>query len=591
MPGTKRYQHVIETPEPGEWELSGYEAAVPITEKSNPLTQNLDKADAEKIVQLLGQCDAEIFQEEGQIVPTYQRLYSESVLTTMLQVAGKVQEVLKEPDGGLVVLSGGGTSGRMAFLMSVSFNHLMKGLGQKPLYTYLIAGGDRSVVASQERTEDSALHGIDELKKVAAGKKRVIVIGISVGLSAPFVAGQMDYCMDNTAVFLPVLVGFNPVSMARNDPIEDWRSTFRQVAERMQKMQEKQEAFVLNPAIGPEGLSGSSRMKGGSATKILLETLLLAAHKTVDQGVVASQRCLLEILRTFERAHQLTYSQSSKIASLMKQVSTSLEKKGRVYLVGWQTLGIIAVMDGVECIHTFGADFQDVRGFLMGDHNDMFNQKAELTNQGPQFIFSQEDFLTAILPSLVENDTVVFIFTLDDNLTEVQALVERVREKTTNVQALVHGTVGQSLPVPLKRLFPSVISITWPLLFFEYEGSYVQKFQRELSTKWVLNTRFSGQSKARCIESLLQAIHFPQPLSDDVRAAPISHHIQVAHEKEKVIPTALLSLLQRCSITEAKARLAAAPSVCEVIRSVLSGPGQKRTTRALGDPTAHSAVN
>ncbi|EGV98342.1 Glucokinase regulatory protein [Cricetulus griseus] len=580
MPGTKRYQHVIETPEPGEWELSGYEAAVPITEKSNPLTQNLDKADAEKIVQLLGQCDAEIFQEEGQIMPTYQRLYSESVLTTMLQVAGKVQEVLKEPDGGLVVLSGGGTSGRMAFLMAVSFNQLMKGLGQKPLYTYLIAGGDRSVVASREQTEDSALHGVEELKKVAAGKKRVIVIGISVGLSAPFVAGQMDYCMDNTAVFLPVLVGFNP----------------------------------------PEGLSGSSRMKGGSATKILLETLLLVAHKTVDQGVVASQRCLLEILRTFERAHQVTYSQSSKIATLMKQVSTSLEKKGRVYLVGWQTLGIIAIMDGVECIHTFGADSQDVRGFLIGDHNDMFNQKAELTNQGPQFTFSQDDFLTSILPSLVEIDTVVFVFTLDDNLTEVQALVEQVRKKTTSIQALVHSTVGQSLPAPLKRLFPSIISITWPLLFFEYEGSYVQKFQRELSTKWVLNTvssgayvllgkilqnhlldlriansklfwralamlqRFSGQSKARCIESLLQAIHFPQSLSDDVRAAPISHHVQVAHEKEKVIPTALLSLLLRRPIAEAKARLAAAPSVCEVVRSALSGPGQKRTTSETLQP-------
>lgn len=627
MPGTKRYQHVIETPEPGEWELSGYEAAVPITEKSNPLTRNLDKADAEKIVKLLGQCDAEIFQEEGQIVPTYQRLYSESVLTTMLQVAGKVQEVLKEPDGGLVVLSGGGTSGRMAFLMSVSFNQLMKGLGQKPLYTYLIAGGDRSVVASREQTEDSALHGIEELKKVAAGKKRVVVIGISVGLSAPFVAGQMDYCMDNTAVFLPVLVGFNPVSMARNDPIEDWRSTFRQVAERMQKMQEKQEAFVLNPAIGPEGLSGSSRMKGGGATKILLETLLLAAHKTVDQGVVSSQRCLLEILRTFERAHQVTYSQSSKIATLMKQVGISLEKKGRVHLVGWQTLGIIAIMDGVECIHTFGADFQDIRGFLIGDHSDMFNQKDELTNQGPQFTFSQDDFLTSILPSLTETDTVVFIFTLDDNLTEVQALAERVREKCQNIQALVHSTVGQSLPAPLKKLFPSLISITWPLLFFDYEGTYVQKFQRELSTKWVLNTvstgahvllgkilqnhmldlriansklfwralamlqRFSGQSKARCIESLLQAIHFPQPLSDDVRAAPISCHVQVAHEKEKVIPTALLSLLLRCSISEAKARLSAASSVCEVVRSALSGPGQKRSTQALEDPPACGTLN
>ncbi|XP_064220001.1 glucokinase regulatory protein-like isoform X1 [Aotus nancymaae] len=142
MPATKRFQHVIETPEPGQWELSGYEEAVPITEKTNPLTRDLDKADAENIVQLLGQCDAEIFQEEGQALPTYQRRYSESVLTTMVQVAGKVQEVLKEPDGGLAVLSGGGTCGRMAFLMSVSFNQLMKGLGQKPLYTYLIAGGD-----------------------------------------------------------------------------------------------------------------------------------------------------------------------------------------------------------------------------------------------------------------------------------------------------------------------------------------------------------------------------------------------------------------------------------------------------------------
>nr|NP_001273995.2 glucokinase regulatory protein [Canis lupus familiaris] len=617
MPSTKRFQHVIETPEPGKWELSGYEAALPITEKSNPLTQDLDKADAEQIVRLLGQCDAEIFQEEGQIMPTYQRLYSESVLTTMVQVAGKVQEVLKEPEGGLVVLSGGGTSGRMAFLMSVSFNQLMKGLGQKPLYTYLIAGGDRSVVASREGTEDSALHGIEELKKVAAGKKRVIVIGISVGLSAPFVAGQMDYCMDNPAIFLPVLVGFNPVNMARNDPIEDWSSTFRQIAERMQKLQEKQEAFVLNPAIGPEGLSGSSRMKGGSATKILLETLLLAAHKTVDRGIAASQRCLLEILRTFERAHQVTYSQSTKIAALMKQASSSLEKKGRVYLVGWQTLGIIAIMDGVECIHTFGADFQDVRGFLIGDHSDMFNQKAELINQGPQFCFSQEDFLTSILPSLTEIDTVVFVFTLDDNLTEVQTLVEQVKEKTANIQALAHSTVGQSLPTPLKKLFPSIISIMWPLLFFEYEGNFIQKFQHELSTKWILNTvstgahvllgkilqnhmldlrirnsklfwralamlqRFSGQPKARCIETLLQVIHFPQPLSDDIRASPISVHIQTAHEKEQVIPIALLSLLFRCSILEAHAHLAAAPSVCEAVRSALTGPGRKRSTDPL----------
>ncbi|EHB06163.1 Glucokinase regulatory protein [Heterocephalus glaber] len=233
---------------------------MPITEKSNPLTRDLDKADAGKIVQLLGQCDAEIFQEEGQAMPAYQltqahpldthlhlslcppspfllvwklralspptpiytllswllipacslqRLYSESVLTTMLQVAGKVQEVLKEPDGGLVVLSGGGTSSRMAFLMSVSFNQLMTGLGQKPLYTYLIAGGDRSVVASREGKEDSALHGIEELKKVAAGKKRVIVIGISAGLSALGFPEERALCPEGKRNEPPSLRGAN----------------------------------------------------------------------------------------------------------------------------------------------------------------------------------------------------------------------------------------------------------------------------------------------------------------------------------------------------------------------------------------------
>lgn len=62
---------------------------MPITEKSNPLTRNLDKADAEKIVQLLGQCDAEIFQEEGQIMPTYQVTYS--------QTSDTAKEMLSQP--------------------------------------------------------------------------------------------------------------------------------------------------------------------------------------------------------------------------------------------------------------------------------------------------------------------------------------------------------------------------------------------------------------------------------------------------------------------------------------------------------------
>ncbi|KAG8535121.1 hypothetical protein GDO81_029387, partial [Engystomops pustulosus] len=104
----------------------------------------------------------------------------------------------------------------------------------------------------------------------------------------------------------------------RNDRIEGWSSTFRQVAEQMQNLQDAQRAYVLNPAVGPEGLCGSSHMKGGSATKILLETLFLVAHKA-SAKVDVTEKCLLEILRTYERAHKVTYSQSKKIAALLKQ--------------------------------------------------------------------------------------------------------------------------------------------------------------------------------------------------------------------------------------------------------------------------------
>ncbi|NXX49302.1 GCKR protein, partial [Tricholaema leucomelas] len=612
MRGMKKYRHVIETPDPGRWELVGYEAALPISEKSNSITRELDRADPMQIVQLLKECDAEIFQEEEEALLNYKRLYSQSVLKTMIDIINKVQEVLKDPENGLIVLSGSGTSGRLAFLIATAFNKLLRGLGQLPRYTHIIAGGHRSLVMSQEGLEDSALLGTEELRKVRSGDGEEKGLHCLASFQAPFVAGQLDFCMNNLDIFLPVLLGFNPVSMARNDKIEGWHSTFRQVAERMQKLQESHKAFILNPAVGPEGICGFSWMKGGSATKILLETVLLAAHKTVSRESEISEKCLVEILRTYERAHEVTYAQSRKIAALVKEAGTSLQRKACVYVLGWHTLGLIAIMDGVECIPTFGADHKDVQGFLIGDRNDIFNKEVDPTAQGPQVALSQQDFVRIVLPSLTELDTVLFLFTLDDDLAEVEELVIQVKEKTSNIQALSHATVGQYLPASLKKLFPDIISIMWPILFLEYEGNFIQKFQRELSTKWILNTvstgayvlkgkilrncmvdlrignsklfwravsilqRFTGHSQARCLDSLLQVIYDPEVALDDLRNKDISTHILVATEKSKVVPTALLCLLRNCSVQEARMRLDTSHSIRAAIEASLNAPGHKR---------------
>uniref|UniRef100_A0A803KCW3 Glucokinase regulator n=1 Tax=Xenopus tropicalis TaxID=8364 RepID=A0A803KCW3_XENTR len=556
MRGTRKYQHVIETPDPGKWELAGYEESLPISEKSNPITRELDKSDPSQLVQLLRDCDAEIFQEEDANLIHYHRLYSESVLQTMGDIAKRVQEVLKDPEGGLVVLSGCGTSGRLALLLANSFNLLLKGQHRAPRYCYIMSGGDR------------------------------------------FVRGRRMWCLS----------AFPAACL--NDPIEGWHSSFRQVAERLQALHESHKGFILNPAVGPEAVSGSSRMKGGSATKILLETLLLVAHKA-DSNVPVTEKCLLEILRTYERAHKVTYSQSKKIAALMKQTATSLQK-GHLYILGWGTLGLVGIMAAVECGPTFQADWRDVRGFVTGGYDSIENKEGDLSSLGPEFPISHEDFVRNVLPSVSETDAVLLIFTLDDELNQIEKLAALVKEKTSNIQCISHATAGQYLPNSLKKTIPSIIGMTWPILFLEYEGTFIQKFQRELSTKWILDTvtsgayalrgkifrnfmvdfkitnsklfhraasvlqRVTGQSQQRCTEVLLQSIYGEQTLSEQIRNRTIAGHVGAAASQDKVLPVAIVSLLRNCAVQEARSRVDSSASIRAAIESSLNVPGRKR---------------
>ncbi|XP_018430877.1 PREDICTED: glucokinase regulatory protein [Nanorana parkeri] len=617
MKGSRRYKHVIETPDPGKWELAGYEESLPISEKSNPITRELDKADPNQMVQLLRDCDAEIFQEEDETIITYQRLYSESVLKTVGDIAKRVQEIIENPDDGLIVLSGCGTSGRLALLLAVNFNGHAEGDVRDPCLFWhrwrcsVTCCLRRSVVAAQEAPDDSPLLGAQELERVCAGKKKVVYLGVSCSLSAPFIAGQLDFCMKNLDVFLPVLVGFNPVGTASNEQIEGWTSTFRQVAERMQSLHDTQTGFVLNPAIGPEAVCGSSRMKGGSATKILLETLFLVAHKASSE-VEVTEKCFLEILRTYERAHKVTYAHSKKIAALLKQSATSLQKTGHLYILGWGTLGVMAIMDAAECVPAFHADWRDVRGFINGGYQTMENKDGDLSSLGAEFAVSHEDFVKSVLPSLSEMDTVLFLFTIDDEVSEVEKLVELVKEKTSNIHAVSHSIAGQYLPNSTKKIIPNIISIMWPILFLEYEGAFIQKFQRELSSKWILNTvttgahvlkgqiyrnfpvdfrisnsklfhraisilqRLTGHSQSRCTEALLQAVHGEPVLSEQTKNTDISRHVGVASSKDKVLPVAIVGLLRNCSIQEARTRLDSSATVRAAIEASLNVPGRKR---------------
>ena len=200
---------------------------IPITERRNELTIDIDVGTASDIARTLRQCDAQIFSGWKH----FPSIFDEEAINAMDKVADKAAQILEDGSGDMaIVISGCGTSGRLAYFLAHKFSQLAEAQQFSARYDYLIAGGDISLFTSQEAPEDNWKEGEEDLIRVSRNKKRVLFIGITCGLSAPYVAGQLDYCMRHRDIFIPVLLGFNPVQLARKTAIEQWDKSFFDVA-------------------------------------------------------------------------------------------------------------------------------------------------------------------------------------------------------------------------------------------------------------------------------------------------------------------------------------------------------------------------
>lgn len=199
---------------------------IPTTEQPNELACDIDAGTASDIVRILCKCDSQIFHGWN----NFRSIYDETTISSMQKIAERAAEVLQDSSDTAIILSGCGTSGRLAFFLAQKFSELAKVQTLPGRYEYVIAGGDIALFTSQEAPEDDWKKGQEDLAKVSRYKTRVLFIGITCGLSAPYVAGQLDYCMRHPDVFIPVLLGFNPVNQARKNVIEGWNKSFFDVA-------------------------------------------------------------------------------------------------------------------------------------------------------------------------------------------------------------------------------------------------------------------------------------------------------------------------------------------------------------------------
>jgi N-acetylmuramic acid 6-phosphate (MurNAc-6-P) etherase len=200
-----------------------------VTEAVNPLTNDLDLSSSVEITRLLCSTDSQIFGGFGGL-PC---LSSDEVIAAAVAVAGHVKDALCHPNGH-VVFSGCGTSGRLSHLISRGLNSwLARAYSMPPRFSYLIAGGDAALILPQEAVEDQGGAGRSDLVSWATAAALpsdapVVVIGISCGLSAAYVASMLEAALERPR-YIAVAVGFNPVDSVKKILVDGGAASFYDV--------------------------------------------------------------------------------------------------------------------------------------------------------------------------------------------------------------------------------------------------------------------------------------------------------------------------------------------------------------------------
>ena len=226
------------------------------------------KLSASDFLKTLRACDSQIFSGWK----NYSCIFDEDILESCEFVASYCAKLIRgailNPDKRVaIVMTGCGTSGRIAFQTARRYNQILASVGIRPLFHYLISGGDSALLLSDELPEDDPVVGASDLELLVNehGSDGTFLIGVTCGLSAPYVAGQLHYALeDRSAKVGAAVMGFNPVSLSRNAVIEKaggmW--TFKDIAKRLHEASnapvDERRFAVLNPVVGPEPIAGKS---------------------------------------------------------------------------------------------------------------------------------------------------------------------------------------------------------------------------------------------------------------------------------------------------------------------------------------------
>ncbi|MGX9418394.1 N-acetylmuramic acid 6-phosphate etherase [Vibrio sp. WJH972] len=227
-----------------------------VSEGRNPDTMDIDLLPTLALVEKLNQQD--------KLVP----LAVEKELPNIATAVDHITQAFKK--GGRLIYLGAGTSGRLGVLDASECPPTF-GVSDE-MVMGLIAGGKSAMFKAQEGAEDSSDLGENDLRSINFSQND-IAVGIAASGRTPYVIGALDYA--NQLGATTIALSCNPDS-----PIANMAT------------------IAISPIVGPEALTGSTRLKSGTAQKLVLNMLTTASMIRLGKSY---QNLMVDVKATNEK--------------------------------------------------------------------------------------------------------------------------------------------------------------------------------------------------------------------------------------------------------------------------------------------------
>jgi N-acetylmuramic acid 6-phosphate etherase len=205
-----------------------------LTEQRNPATMDLDRQPLPEMLRIINAEDATV---------------AEAVGRELDSVAAAVELIVeRRRRGGIIYFVGAGTSGRLGVIEAAEQALTLE--TPDPVYRAIIAGGEECVFRSSEGAEDDPENGARDVRRQEV-RAEDVVIGIAASGSTPYVHGALGEAGRRGAA--RILVVCNLTGVPEN-PAD----------------------VVIAPLVGPEVLTGATRLRAGTACKMVLNMMTVA---------------------------------------------------------------------------------------------------------------------------------------------------------------------------------------------------------------------------------------------------------------------------------------------------------------------------